>query len=436
MTTLSERDSQVIWHPYTQHQMVPLPVVIDRAAGAALFDQQGNRFLDLVSSWWVNIHGHAHPEIAEAIYQQAMKLEHVIFSSFTHEPAVQFAEQLLAILPNHFSRVFYSDNGSTAVEAALKMAYQFWRNKNEMQRKRFIAFENAYHGDTFGAMSLGKKSGFFSAYEDLFFSVDFISYPETWSDDKNVQQKEQAVLAQLDEHLKKYGHETAALIIEPLIQGSSGMRMCRPEFLQQLEKRVQAYGILIIYDEVMTGFGRTGDTFACVKANTTPDIICLAKGIAGGFLPFAATVCAGKIYDAFLGNTFASALVHGHSFTGNPLGCAAALVSLDILQREETKAQQKMIERVHREGLAYLQQNTAIIEPRYCGTIAAFTLATATQYGSTFSLELRDRFLKQGLLIRPLGNVVYLMPPYCISEADLTRTYEVVAKELEGATIC
>ncbi len=434
--TLAERDNHTLWHPYTQHKMAPLPIAIERGEGAYLFDQAGNRLLDLISSWWVNIHGHAHPEIAQAIYQQAMKLEHVIFSSFTHTPAVQFAEQLLDLLSNNFSKVFYSDNGSTAIEIALKMACQFWHNNNEKQRKRFIAFENAYHGDTFGAMALGKKSGFFSAYEDLLFHVDFIPYPATWLGDEAVQQKEKAVLASLDAHLKQYGHETAALIIEPLIQGSSGMNMCRPEFLQQLEKMTQAHGILVIYDEVMTGFGRTGAVFACHKAHTSPDIICLAKGITGGFLPFAVTACTEKIYAAFLGDTFSKALAHGHSFTGSPLGCAAALMSLEILKRQETIEQQRMIERVHQHELTRLLQEIPITMARYTGTVAAFSVNLSADYGSLMSLELREQFIKKGLLIRPLGNVIYFMPPYCITESDLKRTYDIVAEEIKGVTVC
>jgi len=434
--TISQRDAKVIWHPFTQHQTTPLPTTIERGEGAYLFDQQGNRLLDLISSWWTNLHGHAHPEIAQAIYQQAMKLEHVIFSSFTHEPGVKLAERLLEILPDHFSKVFYSDNGSTAVEVALKMAYQFWQNHGEKQRQRFIAFENGYHGDTFGAMSLGKKSGFFSAYEDLFFKVDFIPYPSTWLDDVDVRQKEQKILNTLDEHLKKYAKETAALIIEPLIQGASGMRMCRPEFLRQLEERMRSYGILIIYDEVMTGFGRTGDFFACRKANTAPDIVCVAKGITGGFLPFAATVCTEKIYQAFLNDHFSYALVHGHTFTGNPLSCAAALASMEILKRPETSKQQQMIEKVHREGLIYLTETAPIEHARYCGTVAAFDLKASAQYGSNLSVKLREPFRKQGLLIRPIGNVIYFLPPYCIAEADLKRTYTITAEQLQGVTTC
>ncbi|HSW93474.1 MAG TPA: adenosylmethionine--8-amino-7-oxononanoate transaminase [Gammaproteobacteria bacterium] len=434
--TISERDREAIWHPYTQHKITPLPITIQRGKGAWLYDEKGNRLLDLISSWWVNIHGHAHPDIAKAIFDQAMTLEHVIFSSFTHEPAVQFAEQLLEILPGHFSKIFYSDNGSTAVEVALKMAYQYWRNQGEKKRHRFIAFTNGYHGDTFGTMSVGKKSGFFTAYEDLFFDVDFIDYPSTWIHDEMVLQKEQKILSDLDEHLKKYAHETAAILLEPLIQGAGGMQMCRPEFLLNLETLVRSYNILIIYDEVMTGFGRTGDFFACQKANTTPDIICLSKGITGGFLPFAVTACTEKIYQAFLGDDFGSALAHGHSYAGNPLSCAAALASLVLLKKSETKKQQQMIERTHQSGLDYLADNSRVEKMRLCGTVAAFDLKILNQYGSKESVNLRATFQKKGLLIRPIGNVIYLLPPYCIEETDLKMSYAMIAEALEESTVC
>jgi len=403
-----------------------------RGEGAYLFDQAGKRYLDLISSWWTNIHGHAHPDIAKAIYEQALQLEHVIFSGFTHEPAVLLAEELLTLLPKSFKKIFYSDNGSTAIEVALKMAYQYWRNVGEKQRTRFIAFENGYHGDTFGAMAVSKKSGFFGQFEDLFFHVDMFAYPETWLHDQDVLNKEEKILTQLDEHLKKYSKETAALIIEPLIQGAGGMRMCRPEFLQRLETVVKAHDVLIIYDEVMTGFGRTGDYFACLKARTTPDIICLAKGLTGGFLPLAVTACHERIYESFLGKNFDKAFAHGHTFTANPLGCAAALASLSLLKKLETQESIRKIEATH---YAMLVSLPSIKRPRVCGTIAAFDLDLSVEYGSTRSQQLRERFLQRGLLIRPLGNVMYFLPPYCVTENELKHAYDIVIEELEGVLV-
>jgi adenosylmethionine-8-amino-7-oxononanoate aminotransferase len=380
------------------------------------------------------LHGHAEPTIAKAIYAQALKLEHVIFAGFTHDPAVSLAEKILQQLPDGFRKVFYSDNGSTAVEIALKMAYQYWLNKGEKNRKRFIAFEKGYHGDTFGAMSVGKQSGFYSSFEDLLFSVDMFAYPATWLGDELVIEKEQHILLQLENYLKQHGLDTAALIIEPLVQGASGMRMCTSRFLTQLEALVRSYGVLIIYDEVMTGFGRTGEIFACKKASTTPDIICLAKGISGGFLPMAATICHQEIYENFLGDTFARALAHGHSFTANPLGCAAGLASLELLLSPQTQIQLAMIEKVHQEQLGHLVASGRVEKPRFCGTIGAFELKSVEGYGSQSSRQLQQRFIELGLLVRPLGNVIYFMPPYCITETELRTAYKIVTAEIQGVT--
>lgn len=430
--SFKERDQRVLWHPYTQHKMSAVPFMIKRAEGAYLFDENGKRYLDLISSWWVNLHGHAHPEIASAIYEQAMQLEHVIFAGFTHEPAIVLAEELLQLLPSEFAKVFYSDSGSSAVEVALKMAYQYWRNQGELQRKRFIAFQNGYHGDTFGAMSVGKKCGLFDHFGDLLFDVDTFAYPGTWLGDATIEEREQHVLRDLSHYLEHHATQVAGLIIEPLIQGVGGMNMCRPQFLRELERLAKSYHVLVIYDEVATGFGRTGDFFACNKANTTPDIICLAKGLTGGYLPLAVTVCQEKLYQAFLGDDFTAALAHGHSYTANPLGCAAALASLKLLKRPETIMQIKTIEKVHRESLIHFANDIPIQRLRYCGTVSAFDLQVEMAYGSSLSVKLREKFINQGLLIRPVGNVIYLIPPYCTTEHELRSTYEIIIEEIQG----
>jgi adenosylmethionine-8-amino-7-oxononanoate aminotransferase len=432
--SLTARDQAAIWHPYTQHKTAAIPIPIVSGKGAYLYDENGKRYLDLISSWMVNLHGHAHPEIAKAIYEQALRLEHVIFSGFTHEPAVELAERILAILPDGFSKVFYSDNGSTSVEVALKMAHQYWRNLGDNNRKRIIAFEGAYHGDTVGGMSVGRGCQFYSQYERLLFEVDMLPYPLTWIGDENVIEKENRVLKTIALHLEQYATETSSLIIEPLIQGSGGMRMCSPRFLVELEKLVRAHNILLIYDEVMTGFGRTGADFSCTKAGTAPDIICLAKGLSGGFLPLAITACQEKIYEAFLGDTVASTLIHGHSFTGNPLGCAAGLASLTILQAEATQQQIKMIEKVHHEELTRVAATGVVEKARYCGTVAAFDYKIAGAYGSRESHILQNKFVAQGLLMRPLGNVFYFLPPYCITESELRNAYAVAIHEFEGVS--
>ena len=421
-----DADKDLIWHPFTQAQTAPDAIHIVRGEGAKLFDAAGRVYLDLISSWWVNIHGHAHPKIAKAIGDQAGTLEHVIFAGFTHEPAVRLAEQLTAILPGDLKRVFYSDNGSTAVEVALKIAYQFWRNKGE-QRKRFLAFDGGYHGDTVGAMSLGRSSGFFDVWQDLMFDIETVPFPATWQDDPACEKKEQESLAALDIYLNAHGGDTCAMIMEPLVQGAGGMRMCRPEFLQCLVEKLQSAGVLVIFDEVMTGFGRTGEHFACTKANVTPDMICLSKSLTGGFLPLAATVCSDKIYQAFLDDSFDKAFTHGHSFTANPLGCAAALASLELLLAPETQARITAIADIHGTRLAGLASLATLEHPRQTGTIAAIDVKAADSgYTASVGPRLKEYFLEQGLLIRPLGNVMYVLPPYCIGDDDLHRAYDAI----------
>ncbi|MEO5337992.1 MAG: adenosylmethionine--8-amino-7-oxononanoate transaminase [Magnetospirillum sp. WYHS-4] len=427
-------DRRHVWHPFTQAKTAPLPVPIRSAVGAVLTAEDGRQYLDLISSWWVTLHGHAHPVIAAAIADQARTLEQVIFAGFTHAPAARLAARLAHLLPEDLERVFFSDDGSTAVEVALKIALQHARNKGEERRTRFLAFAGGYHGDTVGAMSAGTGSGFFEAYRPLFFDVRTLPYPATWDGDDEVEAKERAALAAVEAALEEQGAETCALIAEPLVQGASGMRMVRPEFLRAVVARVRAAGVLAIFDEVMTGFGRTGALFACGKAAVTPDIICLSKGLTGGFLPLSATVTREGVYEAFLGETFDRALVHGHSFTANPLGCRAALASLDLLEAPETPVAWTSIEAIHRQRLADLP--AAAVRRRVLGTIAAFEVDGGGEgYDAAIGPRLRAAFLEQGLLMRPLGNVVYMMPPYCITENQLHRAYDSVGSVLRSSLL-
>lgn len=428
--SLAQQNKIHIWHPFTQQKTAADAIVITRGKAASLFDAAGKEYLDLISSWWVNLHGHSHPKIVAALQKQAETLEHVMFAGFTHEPAVTFARQLVNLLPVPLQRVFYSDNGSTAVEVAVKMALQYWHNKG-VNKKRLIAFEGAYHGDTFGAMSLGKSSGFYGPFTDYLFKVDFLDYPQTWINDQDVAAKEAKSLDQFDQLITQYGHEVAALVIEPLVQGSAGMRMCRPEFLDAVLQRCRANDILVIYDEVMTGFGRTGTLFACQQQEQAPDFICLSKGITGGFLPLAVTVTTEKIYESFLGSTFEKAFTHGHSYTANPLGCAAAIASLALFKEEQTFEKIGMIQQIHEERVTRLQTRDLVHHGRVRGTIAAMDVSLAqTQYGSSLSQLLKQAFLEEGLNIRPLGNVVYLMPPYCITPHQLHHAYDMIEKVL------
>ncbi len=423
-----------VWHPFTQAQGAPVPVEIVSGKGAMLKAADGSEYLDLISSWWVNLHGHAHPAIAAAIAEQAARLEQVIFADFTHAPAARLAARLSDLLPASLERVFFSDNGSTAVEVALKLAIQYWRNRGEPERRRFAAFSGGYHGDTVGAMSVGAGCGFFGPFEALLFDAEILPFPETWDGDADVEHKEAAAIGAVRRYLEAHGPEVAAVIIEPLVQGAGGMRMCRPGFLRALERAVREAGALLIFDEVMTGFGRTGAMFACEKAGVTPDLVCLAKGLTGGFLPLAATVCREAIFEAFLGEGFERAFAHGHSFTANPLGCAAGLASLDLIERDNSLARVAEMAELHRARLAELAAGSNRVgRPRVEGCIAAFDVAAPDGgYTSQVGQSLKRYFMERGLLIRPLGNVVYLMPPYCIEDQEPHRAYDVIAEALRS----
>ena len=418
-----------LWYPYTQAKTAPEPLKVKSAQGIWLQLADDRKIMDCISSWWVNLHGHAHPKIAEAIYQQAKTLEQVIFAGFTHDPAEQLAEKLVSKFPSGLSRVFYSDNGSTAVEVALKMAYQFWINQ-EQKRSTFLAFEGAYHGDTFGAMSAG-KSLFTQAFTDLLFDVEYIPFPETYKGDRTVMEREHQILDLLEQKLNQDGDRYAGFILEPLVQGASGMRMCRPEFLQQLCYLTQKFNILVIFDEVMTGFGRTGEWFACIKAAIQPDAICLSKGLTGGFLPLAVTACSERVYNAFYSDSPQKTLYHGHSYAANPLGCAAALASFELTQACEPIFQG--MESKHTEYLTRFKLHPKVERIRVTGTIAALDLITPDQSGylNNISLDIRQRAIDKGLLLRPLGNVLYLMPPYCITDAELAIAYQGIEEILD-----
>ncbi|MBI1954743.1 MAG: adenosylmethionine--8-amino-7-oxononanoate transaminase, partial [Proteobacteria bacterium] len=366
---LSHRDKKIIWHPFTQEKTSPLPIAIQKAKGSYVYDEKGKAYVDLISSWWVNLHGHAHPTIARAIYNQALNLEHVIFAGFTHEPAVKLCESLRTVLPPILSRFFFSDNGSTSVEVALKMAYQYWWNQKEPQRTLFLSFEGGYHGDTFGAMSVGVKSGFHDSFTGLFFKVLSIPFPETWEDDQDVNDKEQEALEHLETYLKNDAERCAAIILEPLVQGASGMRLYRSEFIKTVIDCVRKYGILVIFDEVMTGFGRTGTLFAFQQINNSlPDFLCLSKGLTGGFLPLALTITTEDVYKVFLSpSTF---FAHGHSYTANPIACAAACASFDLLMKPKTFASINALHNSHQKGISYLKTKCSKIKKsRILGTI-------------------------------------------------------------------
>ena len=412
-----------LWHPTTQVATSPAPLQIKRAQGCLLELQDGRQLIDAISSWWVTLHGHAEPAIAAAIGRQALQLEQVIFANFSHAPAEQLATRLAAL--SGMERLFFSDNGSTAVEVALKIAWQWWRNQGS-DRRQVIAFEGAYHGDTFGAMAVGDRSIFTAPYEELLFDVARISWPHThWGDD-SVDVREAQALLELEQALAT---PTAAVILEPLIQGAAGMHMVRPCFLRAVQERVRSGSALLIADEVMTGFGRTGSLFASQRAGLQPDLMALSKGLTGGFLPMGVTLAREQLYRGFISQEPSHTFFHGHSFTANPLGCAAALASLDLLQHNPERYQQ--FDTRHIPLLEELALHPLVKHVRCQGTVAAFELdAGRSSYLNPIGKELQRHCLQQGVYIRPLGNVVYLLPPLCMSEAQLHQCYAAISSGL------
>lgn len=417
--SLSARDSRVIWHPYTQMQLSGPPIAIVKGQGAYLFDDSGKKYIDAVSSWWVNIHGHAHRRIAKKIAEQANKLEHVIFAGFTHEPAVKLAESLLTILPANQSKIFYSDNGSTATEVAVKMAIQYWSNK-ELTKKKIIAFEHGYHGDTFGAMSISARSGFTRPFEGLLFDVVHIGLPTKGQEQKTIESCRQAI--------EKYKNEIAAFIFEPLVLGAGGMLMYEAGVLNELIKICKQHSILTIADEVMTGFGRTGKYFAVEYLDSNPDIICLSKAITGGALPLGVTSCTQEVFNAFLSTDRSKTFFHGHSYTANPIACAAALASFELLIGDECRHNMQRIAGRHLSFIEKNKSNALFTNLRSQGTILAMDFVTGepTSYFNPLRDKLYPYFLDKGVILRPLGNTVYVMPPYCIRNDDLDYVYGVL----------
>lgn len=417
-----------IWRPFTQMLNAEPPLMVRSGNGVFLELEDGKKIVDCISSWWVNLHGHARKEIADAIAEQANKLEQVIFAGFTHEPAEKLAERLLTHLPSNLKHVFYSDNGSTAVEVALKLAFQYWLN-NGKKKNKFIAFEGGYHGDTAGSMSIGQGSPFWNTFEPLLFSIELAPFPSTFDNDSFVQEKESRSLNRLKEILDKDGDNIAAICIEPLIQGAGGMRFCRPQFLKDLRALCNQHEVLLIFDEVMTGFGRTGDWFAACRADVQPDLICISKGITGGFLPLSVTACSSTIFDAFLSTDHSKTFFHGHSYTANPLACAAAIASMDLLESDPTVF--SAMEARHKTFMnKHIKDHPRLIQQRVCGTIFAAEIQSKEEdsYFNSVAPILKKRFIEKGFLIRPLGNTVYLMPPYCIDDDILEAAYKVIAK--------
>ncbi|WP_129020706.1 adenosylmethionine--8-amino-7-oxononanoate transaminase [Edaphocola flava] len=420
MCTLSERDRKVNWHPYTQMQTAAAAVPIVRGEGAYLYDDKENRYIDAISSWWVTLHGHANPYIARKVSEQLHTLEQVIFAGFTHEPAIVLSERLLELLPENQSKVFYSDNGSTAVEVALKMCLQQSYNKG-LPKTKILAFTDAYHGDTFGAMSVSGRSVWTAPFKDQLFDVLFIDPPNADN------------LPAIKNMISQYAQELACFVYEPLIQGAAGMLMHRAEELDELLSFCRALNITLIQDEVFVGFGRTGKLFAANHLHTQPDIMCFSKGLTGGTMPMGITTCTEQVYQSFLSEDRYKALFHGHSFTANPLACAAALASMDLLLQEETLQRIQSITEQHIVFAQSITEHPKVKTLRHTGTILAIEWNTGedTSYFNQFAAALYRYFWERGILIRPLGNILYLVPPYCISNEDLSYIYQTISQALD-----
>lgn len=410
-----------VWHPFTQHAVFPDAVLISRGEGAWLETAYGRRIFDAISSWWVVTHGHRHPHIVKAIKDQADRLDQVIFAGFTHEPAEQLARRLVAITPPQLEYVFFSDSGSTSVEVALKMALGFWRHSGE-KRSRILALEGAYHGDTIGGMSVGERGVFNAPYDPLLFDVERIPFPQQGREDATFDALKAACS----------GGGIAALIVEPLVLGAGGMLIYPPPVLAEMKRICEAHGVLLIADEVMTGWGRTGTLFACEQAGVVPDIACYSKGLTGGSVPLAVTLCRGDIYDAHYSTDRTRTFFHSSSYTANPIACAAALANLEVWEHEPVMDRIAQISATHKRRLEGFRDNSRFANVRQIGTIAALDIVAGDAgYMADIGPRLYRGFLDRSLLVRPLGNTVYMMPPYCSTTAELDRVYDAIG-ELAG----
>jgi adenosylmethionine---8-amino-7-oxononanoate aminotransferase len=417
--TLQEKDKKYIWHPFTAYQEEE-PLLITSAEGVYLHTHDGRKIIDAISSWWVNLHGHCNPIIIKAIAEQASKLEHVIFAGFTHEPAIQLAENLLSILPKNQSKVFLSDDGSTAVEVALKIAIQYWHNQNITNKKRVIAIEGSYHGDTFGSMSVGARDIFIAPFNPFLFDVDFIDFP--------FEAKEDEVIESFKKLVEK--GDVGIFIFEPLVQGASGMRIYRPELLNELVSIAHQQNIICIADEVFTGFGRTGKYFASDYLKDKPDIIALSKGVTGGILPLGVTSCSEHIEKAFQDISASKTFYHGHSYTGNPLACAAANASYSLLTNLECQNKITSISSQLKNFSSSIKNHNRVKSAQSLGTILSVELETKekTSYQNPLRKEIYNYFLSKNILLRPLGNIIYVVPPYVISNKELDSVLSEIEK--------
>ncbi len=420
--TLEELDRAHVWHPYTQMKTAPAPLPIVSGKGVYLYTEDGRKILDGISSWWVNIHGHSHPRLNEALAKQAAQLEHVMFAGITHRPAAELAERLIGLLPRGLSRVFYSDNGSTAVEVALKMSFQYWQNRGRPERRNFVVLDHAYHGDTVGAMSASAESPFTEPFRPMLFRTERVHAPYCFRCPVGRQRATCRIdcLDSLESVLAARSDTIAAVLVEPMLQAAGGMIVWPPEFLLGVRRLCDQHGTLMIADEVLTGFGRTGRMFACEHGPVSPDIICLSKALTGGYLPLGVTAATEAIYESFLSEDRRKTFFHGHSFTANPMACAVAIASLDLLVENKSIERVRGLEALFRARMLPLLSLPGVGDVRVLGGVAAVELATTDSHGylEPVGPKLAAAFLGRGLLLRPLGDVLYFMPPYVITDEE------------------
>ncbi len=444
-TAWMERDLAVLWHPCTQmkdHERLPL-IPIRRGEGVWLEDFDGKRYLDAVSSWWVNVFGHANPRINARVREQLENLEHVMLAGFSHAPVIELSERLVSLTPEGLSRVFYADNGSSGIEVALKMSFHYWRNCGQPDKRRFVTLSNSYHGETVAAMSVGDVSLFTETYKPLLLDTLKVPSPDCYLREDGVswEQHSRAMFAHMEQTLAEHHHEVAAVIVEPLIQGAGGMRMYHPVYLTLLREACDRYGVHLIHDEIAVGFGRTGTMFACEQAGICPDFLVLSKALTGGYLPMAAVLTTDPVYQAFY-DDYATlrAFLHSHTYTGNPLACAAALATLDIFEQDNVIEANRALAAHMGRACAHLAEHPHVAEVRQTGMALAIEMVKdkagklAFPWQERRGLAVYQHALSRGALLRPLGSVVYLLPPYVIRPDEIDFLAEVASEGIDLAT--
>ncbi len=440
-----QRDLSVVWHPCTQmkdHETLPL-IPIRKGKGVWLEAMDGKRYLDAISSWWVNLFGHSHPHINAAIKAQLDQLEHVLLAGFTHEPVLELSEKLVKITPSGLNRCFYADNGSAAVEVALKMSFHYWRNRGQTRKTRFISLENSYHGETLGALSVGNVPLYRETYAPLLLNTIYAPSPDCFQREPGViwEDHSRQIFTHMERLLQEHADEVCAVIVEPLVQCAGYMRMYHPVYLKLLRAACDRYGVHLIADEIAVGFGRTGTMFACEQAGIAPDFMCLSKGLTGGYMPFSVTLTTDTIYQAFYDDyENLTAFLHSHSFTGNPLGCAAALATLGIFADTPVLENNRMLSKCMQDLTLDLNEHPHVAEVRQCGMILAIEMIQDKQKRIPYpwqerrGLEVYRYALSRGVLLRPIGNVIYLLPPYVITPDEIALAVDVAREGIALAT--